>query len=317
MVSFSVLSTIALSSACLLDHVSAHKVVNSSPLMARDTVYSNAKRSLTSCQEKLLHPDAIKRRQEKRDKLINSHKKKKRALDTGYPPLISKRADNASSLFEDVSCILTPEVTIGPYYVEGEYVRDDITEDQEGVDLLLDLQLIDVNTCEPVPESYIDVWHCNSTGVYSGVSEQDTLGETFLRGIAQTDDEGIMQMKTKFPGWYEGRATHIHVTVHQNATLLLNSTISGGDVNHIGQLFFNQTVLEEVSLLEPYSTNQQSITSNSDDDIYQEESDGYDALMNVEYLGSDISDGILGYITIGVDTTANYDDQVKAAATLS
>ncbi|CAR65882.1 DEHA2E24376p [Debaryomyces hansenii CBS767] len=318
MVSFGVLSSIALSSAYFFDHAYAHKVVNSTPISSRDTVYSNAKRSLTRCEEKLLHPDAMKRRQEKRDRFINGHKKKKRARDTGYPPLISKRADNSSSLFEDVSCILSPEVTIGPYYVEGEYVRDDITEDQDGVDLLLDVQLIDVNTCEPVPQSYIDVWHCNSTGVYSGVSEEDTLGSTFLRGIWPTDDDGIMQMKTKFPGWYVSRATHIHITAHQNATVLSNNTISGGDVNHIGQIFFNQTLLDEVALLEPYVSNQQSKTSNTEDSIYQEEnSNGYDAIMNIEYLGSEISAGLLGYITIGVNTTANYDDEVIAAATFS
>ncbi|CUM57110.1 unnamed protein product [Debaryomyces fabryi] len=318
MVSFSVLSSIVLSSSYFFNNVYSHKVVNSTPIGSRDSVYANAKRSLTTCEEKLLHPDAMKRRQVKRDRFINGHKKKKRARDTGYPPLMSKRAGNVSSLFEDVSCILSPEVTIGPYYVEGEYVRDDITEDQDGVDLLLDVQLIDVNTCEPVPQSYIDVWHCNSTGVYSGVSEQDTLGYTFLRGIWPTDDDGIMQMKTKFPGWYEGRVTHIHITAHQNATVLLNNTISGGDVNHIGQIFFNQTLLDEVALLEPYVSNQQSRTSNTDDSIYQEEnSNGYDAIMNIEYLGSEISDGLLGYITIGVNTTANYDDEVMAAATLS
>lgn len=66
-----------------------------------------------------------------------------------------------------------------------------------------------------------------------------------------------MQMKTKFPGWYVSRATHIHITAYQNATVLLNNTISGGDVNHIGQIFFNQTLLDEVALLEPYVSNQQ------------------------------------------------------------
>lgn len=174
MVSFSILSSIELSSAYFFDHIYAHKVVNSTPISSRNTLYANTKRSLTTCEEKLLHPNAMKRRQDKRDGFINGHKKKKRARDTGYPPLISKRADNASSLFEDVSCILSPEVTIGPYYVEGEYVIDYITEDQDGVVLLLDVQIIDVNTCEPVSKSYIDVWHVTLL-VYTLVFLKKTL----------------------------------------------------------------------------------------------------------------------------------------------
>lgn len=319
MVFFSLLSSIALLSAYSFEHINGHKVTDSRPLSTRDTVHSNARRALTACEEKLLNSETVKHRKEKRDKFINGHfdKQNKRRADTRYPPVISKRQE-ASMLFEEVSCVLSPEVTIGPYYVEGEYIRDDITEDQDGIDLLLDIQLIDVNTCEPVPQIYIDIWHCNSTGVYSGVSAENTLGDTFLRGIWSTEDDGIMQMKTKFPGWYTGRATHIHVTAHQNATVLLNNTLSGGDVNHIGQLFFNQTVLDEVSLSEPYVSNQQTQTDNTDDSIFeQENSNGYDAFMKVEYLGSDISDGLLGYITIGVNTSANYDDQVVAAATLS
>lgn len=320
MVSFRLLSSIALLGIYSFEHVNGHKVTDSIPLSTRNTVQSNARRALTACEAKLLNSEALKYRKEKRDEFINGHfdKKKKRGMGARYPQMISKRASEASLLFEEVSCVLSPEVTIGPYYVKGEYIRDDIREDQDGVDLLLDIQLIDVNTCEPVPQSYIDVWHCNSSGVYSGVSAENTLGSTFLRGIWPTDDDGIMQMTTKFPGWYTGRAVHIHVTAHQNATVLLNNTLSGGDVNHIGQLFFNQTLLDEVALLEPYVSNQQSQTENEDDSIYQEENNnGYDALMKMEYLGSDISDGLLGYITIGVNTTANYDDQVKAAATLS
>ena len=112
------------------------------------------------------------------------------------------------------SCILTPEVTQGPYWVQGELIRHDVTEDQEGVPLHLDIQLIDVNTCEPVPKVYLELWHCNSTGVYSGVvangngdsSDESNLDTTFLRGIAQADASGVVQFDTLFPGHYTGRA---------------------------------------------------------------------------------------------------------------
>lgn len=111
------------------------------------------------------------------------------------------------------SCILTPEVTQGPYWVSGELVREDITEDQEGVALTLDIQIIDVNTCEPVPQAYLEIWHCNSTGVYGGVvasgngnsNVSDNLNATFLRGVQPSDDSGVVTFDTLVPGHYTGR----------------------------------------------------------------------------------------------------------------
>lgn len=118
--------------------------------------------------------------------------------------------DDETKLFVDnSSCILQPEVTQGPYYVDGELIRTSMVEDQQGVPLYLDVQLIDTSTCEPVPAAFVDFWHCNSTGVYSGVSasgngdsDSDTsnLDATFLRGIQPTDVNGVVQIETIFPG---------------------------------------------------------------------------------------------------------------------
>lgn len=128
-------------------------------------------------------------------------------LDVSY-------GDDELSLFADNStCILQPEVTQGPYYVDGELIRSDVTDGQEGVPLYLDIQLVDTSTCEPVPAVYMDMWHCNSTGVYSGVSasgngnsnDTSNLDATFLRGIVQTDVNGVAQYETVFPGHYTGR----------------------------------------------------------------------------------------------------------------
>lgn len=115
------------------------------------------------------------------------------------------------------SCILTPETTQGPYWVQGELVREDVTEDQEGVPLTLDIQIIDVNTCEPVPETFLEIWHCNSTGVYSGVvangngdmNDTTNLDNTFHRGIQQSDEDGVVSFETFFPGHYIGRAVSL------------------------------------------------------------------------------------------------------------
>lgn len=65
------------------------------------------------------------------------------------------------------SCILAPETTEGPYWVAGELVRRDIAEDQAGVPLTLDIQVIDINTCDPVPKAFIEIWACNATGTSS------------------------------------------------------------------------------------------------------------------------------------------------------
>lgn len=118
--------------------------------------------------------------------------------------------DDETKLFVDnSSCVLQPEVTQGPYYVDGELIRTNMVEDQEGVPLYLDVQLLDTSTCEPVPAVFVDFWHCNSTGVYSGVSasgngnsDSDTsnLDATFLRAVQPTDVNGVVQIETLFPG---------------------------------------------------------------------------------------------------------------------
>jgi len=81
-------------------------------------------------------------------------------------------SSDAATLFasyKNVSCILTPEVTYGPYYVSGELIRSDVVGGQEGVPVHLEYQYIDVSTCEPVSGLYVDTWQANATGVYSGV----------------------------------------------------------------------------------------------------------------------------------------------------
>lgn len=129
------------------------------------------------------------------------------------------------------SCILVPEVTEGPYYVSGEFIRSDVREayHQQGIDLLLDVQAIDVATCEPVPNLMIDLWYANSTGVYSGVvvqgngdsSDATNINATHGRGLQATDHEGVARWTTFYPGHYSGRTQHIHVATHYNGTYVI------------------------------------------------------------------------------------------------
>jgi len=93
--------------------------------------------------------------------------------------------------YKNASCILTPEVTYGPYFVTGEYCRTNVTEDQEGIPVHLEYQYIDISTCEVATGLYLEAWQANATGVYSGVvasgNGNDADG-TNLVSITSMDD---------------------------------------------------------------------------------------------------------------------------------
>ncbi|KAI0124789.1 Intradiol ring-cleavage dioxygenase [Xylariales sp. AK1849] len=215
------------------------------------------------------------------------------------------------------TCALVPEVTIGPYFVSGELIREDVTDGESGVALHLDLQFVDTSTCGAVSNLLIDIWHANATGVYSGVSSsgQGGLDTTAFRGVQPTDDDGVAQFDTIVPGHYTGRAVHIHLLGSENSTILANETYEVGTVKHIGQLFFDQDLITAVEATSPYSTNTQSLTENVDDSIAAGEATSeYDPYVDYVYLGDTIEDGLLGFITVGVDTSADYTDAYTPAA---
>lgn len=144
---------------------------------------------------------------------VDAHYVRARAdpVNTDHESAVDYNSDTSdSTLFaSNSSCILSPEVTQGPYYVGGEYVREDVRDSQQGVELILDTQVVDVITCEPVTNAVVEIWHCNSTGVYSGVvasgngvgsSDPGNLNNTFLRGLQPTDDDGVAKFTSLFPG---------------------------------------------------------------------------------------------------------------------
>lgn len=113
-------------------------------------------------------------------------------------------------------CVLTPEAVEGPYYFDPKLNRADITEGRPGVPLELALQVVDARDCAPLKEARTDVWHADAVGVYSGYPGQtdarnvSTKGQHFLRGTQFTDAAGLVTFTTIYPGWYQGRTTHIH-----------------------------------------------------------------------------------------------------------
>jgi hypothetical protein len=185
----------------------------------------------------------------------------------------------------------------------------------------LELQFIDTSNCKPLPQLAVDVWACNSTGVYSGIDPTVWAGEaglnsTYLRGIQITDHDGVVEFDTLFPGHYTGRATHQHVITHLNSTILPNGTIStDGAINHIGQLFFDEALRAEIEKTYPYNTNTQAVVSN-DDDMWAPvaASADYDPIVEYVMLGEKVEDGLLAWISIGVNVTANYTELAYIAS---
>lgn len=205
--------------------------------------------------------------------------------------------------------------------VGGEYIRRDVRESQEGVDTIIDYQVIDVDTCDPIPNVYLEMWHCNSTGVYSGIvangngdtSDKTNIDATYLRGIQKTDSDGVAQFETTFPGHYTSRATHIHLLVHTNATRFCNGTLGNSvSASHVGQAFFDQDLITAVEKTAPYNTNTQELTTNAEDQILAEEAESVDPFHEYTLLGDKIEDGIFAWIAFGVNAT--YSSTVTPAA---
>ena len=127
-------------------------------------------------------------------------------------------------------CWLTPQETAGPFWFDPHLDRGDIREDRKGVPLRLALTLVDAE-CRPIEGARIDVWHCDKDGLYSGYEqpEGDTSGEKFLRGSQVTDASGQARFTTIYPGWYAGRATHLHFKARSGATTYVTSQFAFPD----------------------------------------------------------------------------------------
>ena len=154
-----------------------------------------------------------------------------------------------------VSCVLAPEQTEGPYYVDDAAVRRNVTEGRPGVALALRLTVVNVASCKPIKGAAVEIWHCDAGGVYSGVQGDPGM---FLRGVQRTDTKGVALFRTIYPGWYQGRTVHIHTMVHL-----------GGNVVHTGQLYFPDAVTDAVYRRSPYNRRPNRDPRNAGDSIYR------------------------------------------------
>lgn len=176
-------------------------------------------------------------------------------------------------------CVVRPEQTEGPYFVDERLERSDIRRDPsngavcEGTPLALafDVSRLAGAGCEPLAGARVDVWHCDAGGRYSDVDDPhgSTLGQKFLRGHQVTDEHGRARFTTIYPGWYPGRAVHVHFMIR-------TKPVSGRHRAFVSQLYFDDALTDRVHARDPYTRGGARRLRNRDDGLYRR---GGDRLM--------------------------------------
>ncbi len=170
-------------------------------------------------------------------------------------------------------CVVRPEQTQGPYWVDEKLKRRDVRPDTKtgkiptGVPLTLEfiVSRVALNACQPRENVMVDIWHCDAQGIYSDASDQgyNTKGQNFLRGAQLTDAAGKVSFTTIFPGWYSGRAVHIHYRLR---TLDASGKATS---DFASQLFFPESLIDTVHATAAYNTKGKRDTLNATDNIYK------------------------------------------------
>jgi len=170
------------------------------------------------------------------------------------------------------SCVVRPEQTEGPYFVDELLNRSDIRADpsdgsvKDGVPLQLVLRVSQIsgNGCTPLAGAMVDLWQCDALGVYSDVRDRsfDTRGKKSLRGYQVTDNNGSAEFITIYPGWYPGRTVHIHFKIRTNAA-------SRRGYEFTSQLYFEESTTDQVYLQAPYASRGRRTTTNTMDGIFR------------------------------------------------
>lgn len=206
------------------------------------------------------------------------------------------------------ACVTSPEGEIGPYFVDDSaagFNRSDIrsnldgTNTQNGIPFTLNIVVGDSeNSCAGMQGVQVDIWHCNAEGVYSDEGVESTTGETWLRGYQLTDTAGYVTFTTIFPGWYQGRTTHIHLRLRSK----YSSASSTSDGTNTTQVFFAQALIDTINTtVAPYSSHGSNPTSNESDRVYSEQTEGKMELV------------LTGDSTAGYSATAIIDLPITAA----
>src|SRR5262245_52814694 len=198
----------------------------------------------------------------------------------------------------NLDCVLSPALTEGPYFVDEKLNRSDIRIDpttgsvRPGTLLTLTFNVYNVgSTCAPLSGAYVDVWHADASGNYSDVGNPS--GQKWLRGYQMTDSNGTVTFKTVYPGWYMGRAVHIHFKIRTYSGSQLLGTFTS-------QFFFNESVTDAIYTQSPYSARPNRDTRNTNDGIYLGAGSNVSRVLMTPVP---TSDGYAGTLNVGVSLT--------------
>ncbi|MGI8406465.1 MAG: intradiol ring-cleavage dioxygenase [Thermomicrobiales bacterium] len=238
-----------------------------------------------------------------------------RAQETASTPEATP-AGNDTATPATAVCVLTPELTEGPYYLDDLLVRSDITEGKAGVPLDLKITVLDTTTCAPIVNAAVDIWHCDANGFYSGFTNMNPGGDqayqddgsnpaTFLRGVVLTGSDGLAEFKTIYPGWYAGRDIHIHMKVHVGGAAA-DGTYDGGTTAHAGQLAFEDALTDEIARIKPYANRTTTHLPFAEDGVFGGVDDGDVSffLTMTPRNAASLADGFTGTINVGVNPAA-------------
>jgi protocatechuate 3,4-dioxygenase beta subunit len=160
------------------------------------------------------------------------------------------------------TCAITPTETLGPFSNITVPTRSDVREDRTGIPLTLVITVVNVTAvCAPLSNVTVEIWQCDALGNYSEYSQPgfDGRSQTFLRGLQTTDLTGKVTFTTIYPGWYAGRATHVHVDLHIN-----------GNPVKTTQIAFPEEINAVVYATSVYAAHGQNPTRNASDTVFSD-----------------------------------------------
>lgn len=200
------------------------------------------------------------------------------------PVATSPEASPTKGPMDLPACVVRPEQSEGPFFVDEGLERSDIRTDpasgavSQGAPLALSFNVLRVSpmaigtACTPLAGAIVDVWQCDAAGVYSDVTGNS---QKFLRGHQMTDAKGHASFTTIYPGWYGGRAVHIHFKIRS------------GSEEFTSQLYFDDAISDTVFQQQPYAARGQRPTRNTNDGLFR--NGGADLVLKVTPSGSGYS----------------------------